>query len=127
MEEAKQTTEETKPESHYDHIAKEVIALVGDGVSFDQVEKKIADALEDAYRSGAGALAGTDPTHFEMRSTVALERIADHLGAFRKAKVDEKADVGRMRELLAEVRNILRFPRMTATPDMIKAIDEVLR
>lgn len=124
-EEQKQQELETKPD-HYGLIAKDLIAILGSGEDFDKIEGIIRDRLEQAHANGMES-ASNNPLDLQGRQVSALEAIADHLGAFRKAKIDERADVGKMREVLQECRQILRHPRMVANNDLIRRIDEVAR
>lgn len=124
-EQEKQQEPETKPD-HYSVVARDLIKMLGSGEDFDKIEGQIKAQLEGAHAQGMEN-AARFPADLQTRQVVALETIADHLGAYRRANVDEKADVGKMRKLLGELRNLLRHPRMTATPELVKAIDEVLR
>jgi hypothetical protein len=122
-EEQKQQEPESKPD-HYSVVAKNLIGILGGGEDFDKIEGVIKEQLEQAHANGMEN-ATKLPVDMQARQVIALEAIADHLGAFRRAKVDERADVGKMREVLVECRQILRHPRMVASNELIKRIDEV--
>lgn len=116
---------ETKPEHHI-VVAQDLIRLVGSGEDFAAIEGVIKDALDQAHAAGIDH-ATRFPVDLPSRGVAALEAIADHLGAFRRSKVDEKADIGKMREALQECRQILRHPRMVASNELIRKIDEATR
>jgi predicted component of type VI protein secretion system len=110
----------------YEDLADEMIASIGQGTSFEQVKVRLVSELGRAHADGAESIADVDATQLDLRQTLALERIADHLGAFRRHNLDEKLDPGKVRELLAACREKLRHPRMQAEPAMLRRIEAVL-
>lgn len=107
-------------------MATEIVDSIGKGTSFDDVKERLVGALATEYENGQKSLEGVDVTQLDLRRTMALEKIADHLGAFRAHHLDEEMDVAKAREVLTKCADVLRFPRMKAQPELMADIRSLL-